>query len=163
MGAGKTTVGRQLAMALDVPFADSDVVLVQQAGIGINEIFARYGEPTFRQYERKIIQQLLDGSPKIVATGGGAFVQPETQQVILDNSISVWLKASLAQLKLRATPTPHRPLLQNGNVEEILAKLMAERYPLYQKAAITVVSIDGPLSLTVQAMMDLIEEYLQKA
>jgi shikimate kinase len=160
MGAGKTSIGRQLAKTLKVPFVDSDVVLIEQAGVSIEEIFTRYGEPTFRQYERKIIAQLLDGQPKIVATGGGAFIQDDTRAVIREGGISVWLKATLPQLLNRTHSNTNRPLLQNGNRDEILEKLMIERYPIYAGADITIDSVDGPLAITAAAIISSLKAFL---
>jgi len=164
MGAGKTSIGRQLAKMLKMPFVDSDFALVAQAGISIEEIFSRYGEDAFRQYERKVIGQLLDDPrPRVVAVGGGAFVQPETRALIQQKAISIWLRATMDQLLDRITANANRPLLKQGNPAEILAKLMAVRYPIYAEATITVDSLDGAMYLTVQAIANALSQYLAES
>jgi len=164
MGAGKTSIGRQLAKMLKMPFVDSDIALVSQAGISIEEIFSRYGEETFRQFERKVIGQLLeDQRPKVVAVGGGAFVQPETRALIQEKGISIWLRATMPQLMERIQANANRPLLKQGDPAEILAKLMDVRYPIYAEAAITVDSLDGAMYLTVQAIANALSQYLAES
>lgn len=164
MGAGKTSIGRQLAKMLKMPFVDSDIALVSQAGISIEEIFSRYGEETFRQFERKVIGQLLeDQRPKVVAVGGGAFVQPETRALIQKKGISIWLRATMPQLMERIQANANRPLLKQGDPAEILAKLMDVRYPIYAEAAITVDSLDGAMYLTVQAIANALSQYLAES
>lgn len=163
MGVGKTSIGRQLAKLLKLPFVDSDIALISQAGISIEEIFSRYGEETFRQFERKVIGQLLeDRRPKVVAVGGGAFVQPETRALIQENGISIWLRATMPQVMERIQANANRPLLKQGDPAEILAKLMEVRYPIYAEAAITVDSLDGAMYLTVQAIANALKQYLSE-
>lgn len=143
MGAGKTSVGARLAEMLGAPFRDSDAEIERAANLTVPEIFARYGEPHFREGERKVIRRLLAEGPQVLATGGGAFMNPETRALIAEKAVSVWLRADLELLLSRTAGRTHRPLLNRGNPREILAGLMAERYPVYALADLTVESLPG--------------------
>jgi shikimate kinase len=138
MGAGKTTVGRRLADALGAPFRDSDDEIIAAAGMDIPDIFARLGEPTFRAGERRVIARLLDEAPHVLATGGGAFMDPDTRALILRSALSVWIRADLDTLVDRTARRGDRPLLRGGDPREILGRLMAERYPVYALADVIV-------------------------
>lgn len=139
MGAGKTSVGKALARLLHAPFRDGDDEIEAAAQMSIAEIFATYGEPEFRALERRVIARLLEeGPPGVLATGGGAFMAPQTRAVIADKAVSVWLRADLDVLVARTEGRSHRPLLNQGNPREILADLMARRYPVYAGADVTV-------------------------
>ena len=142
MGAGKTTVGRRLAARLGVPFADSDDAVEEAARMTIPEIFATLGEPAFRDGERRVIARLLDGPPRVIATGGGAFMAAPSREIIKARAVSVWLRAELDVLMDRVGRRGGRPLLAKGDPREILARLMAERHPVYAEADLTVDS--GP-------------------
>src|SRR5437588_8663147 len=113
MGAGKTSVGRRLASVLGMPFRDADSEIETAAGCSINDIFERFGEPAFRAGERKVIARLLGESPHVLATGGGAFMDPETRARISESGISVWLKANIDLLLERVKRKDNRPLLRN--------------------------------------------------
>lgn len=143
MGAGKTSVGSRLAEMLGAPFRDSDAEIERAANLTVPEIFARYGEPHFREGERKVIARLLAEGPQVLATGGGAFMNPETRALIVERAVSVWLRASLDLLVSRTAGRTHRPLLNRGNPREILAGLIAERYPTYAEADVIVDSLPG--------------------
>src|SRR6202008_2371950 len=108
MGAGKSSIGRRLASTLGVPFRDADAEIEAAAGCTVNEIFARYGEDAFRDGERKVLARLLAEPPHVLATGGGAFVDPETRERIKKDAISVWLKADLDLLLDRIGRTDTR-------------------------------------------------------
>ncbi len=138
MGAGKSSVGRRLAAFLGLPFVDADHEIEAAAGCSVSDIFKLYGEDAFRDGERKVINRLLEDGPVVLATGGGAFMDDETRKQIMEKGISVWLKADLKTLINRTEGRPHRPLLQQGNPEETLKRLMDERYPIYGLADITV-------------------------
>ena len=157
MGAGKSTVGRRLAARLGLPFVDSDNEIEAAAGCSIAEIFADQGEAAFRDGERRVIARLLDGPPKVLATGGGAFMDPETRARVRAQGLSVWLKAELEVLLKRCLKRNHRPLLQQGDPRATLARLMADRYPVYAEADITVESGDGPHDAVVAAILDAIQ------
>jgi shikimate kinase len=144
MGAGKSSVGRRLAHKLSIPFVDADAEIEMAAGKSITEIFADHGEAYFREGERKVIARLLESGPQVLATGGGAFMNAETREKIAALGVSVWLKADLSLLMKRVRRRNNRPLLRNDEPEAIMRKLMAERYPIYSTANITVESRDVP-------------------
>lgn len=151
MGAGKSAVGRRLAARLGMAFIDADAEIELAAGCSIDEIFARDGEAAFRLAERRIIHRLLtERAPHVLATGGGAFMDPETRQVIADHGRSVWLRAELDVLAARTARRGNRPLLKKGDPREILQRLMDARYPTYALADITVESDDQPVEETVE-------------
>lgn len=134
MGSGKSSVGLRLADQLGATFCDCDTEIERAADMTIAEIFERFGEPYFREGERKVIARLLDGPPRVLATGGGAFLNEETRAAIAERAVSVWLKADLDTLVGRTAGRTHRPLLNQGNPREILARLIDERYPIYALA-----------------------------
>ena len=158
MGAGKTSVGRRLALALDLPFRDSDEEVERAAGRTVAEIFADLGEQAFRDGERKVIARLLDEPPHVLATGGGAFMNPDTRQLIAEKAISIWLKADIDVLLRRVGRKTDRPLLQSDDPRGVLEGLAAQRHPTYVLADITVDSVESPHSATVQAIMDALRE-----
>jgi shikimate kinase len=149
MGAGKTSIGRRLAKRFGIAFVDTDDEIVKAAGCSVEEIFTRYGEPAFRDCERRVIARLLAESPRVVATGGGAFLDPNTREHIRARGVSVWLKAELDVLVRRTEGRSGRPLLNTGDPRTILERLMAARYPLYALADITVETEDVPIERTV--------------
>ena len=138
MGAGKTSIGRRLALRLGLPFRDADSEIEQAAGCTVSELFARFGEPAFREGERRVIRRLLAGPPVVLATGGGAFMDPETRSAIRDGGRSVWLRCGLTTLVRRTSSRNTRPLLQGGDPHTILAGLMQQRHPVYAEADIVV-------------------------
>lgn len=141
MGAGKSSIGRRLAQRLGIGFVDADAEIEAAAGMTIAEIFASYGEPYFRSGEQRVIARLLDSGPQVLATGGGAFMNPETRAAIKQKGISVWLKADFDVLmrRVRRRATADRPMLQ-GDPAQRIRHLMEERYPLYAEADVTVMS-----------------------
>lgn len=143
MGAGKTSVGKRLATLLGVPFADSDHEIVEAAGMSIPEIFATLGEPAFRDGERRVIARLLGEVPRVLATGGGAFVEPRTRAEIKAHATSVWIRADLDLLWDRVRDRPGRPLLQTPDPRGTLADLAHRRAPFYAEADVTVDSRRG--------------------
>ena len=142
MGAGKTTVGRRLAEKLGLAFVDADHEIELAAGQTIPEIFAEHGEAYFRDGERKVIARLLENGAQVLATGGGAFMNAETRATVKRNAISIWLRADFDLLMRRVRRRSNRPLLQNDDPEAVMRKLIAERYPIYAEADITVDSRD---------------------
>jgi shikimate kinase/3-dehydroquinate synthase len=138
MGSGKSAIGRRLAALLNLPFRDADAEIELAAGCTIAEFFERHGEPEFRLGERRVIRRLLAGPPCVLATGGGAFMDPETRAAIREGATSVWMRCSLATLVRRTASRNHRPLLRQGDPETILARLMDERYPIYAEADVQV-------------------------
>ncbi len=153
MGAGKTTIGRRLAARLGLPFVDADAEIETASGMTINEIFERFGEAHFRDGERRVIARLIDGAPKVIATGGGAFIQPDTRALILERTLAVWLDAEIATLIDRVRRRDTRPLLKGRDPGEVLRELARVRNPIYALAPIRIGSRAGPHVDTVNAIV----------
>ena len=160
MGVGKSSVGRRVAAALGLPFLDADDEIEAAAKMTIPEIFEAWGEGGFRDGERRVIARLIDGSPKVVATGGGAFCNPETRRLILDKAITVWLDSDVDTLLERVGRRDNRPLLREGDPRETLNRLRREREPAYSEAPIHVTSGPGAHSRTVARVLQAIDEWL---
>lgn len=159
MGAGKSTVGRRLAEKLALPFVDADHEIETAAGKTIPEIFADHGEAYFRDGERKVIARLLDSGAAVLATGGGAYVNAETRNLIRGKGISVWLKADLPLLMRRVSRRSNRPLLQNSDPEAVMRRLIDERYPIYANADITVMSRDVAHTAVVKDVIKALSQW----
>lgn len=163
MGAGKSSIGRRLAGRLGMAFIDADSEIEQAANASIPEIFERHGEAYFRDGERRVIQRLLDGKPKVLATGGGAYMQPETRAAIKQAGISIWLKADrdllLSRVKRRAGG---RPMLAQGDPAEIIDRLIAERYPVYADAEIHVQSRDVAHEAVIDDILVALVDFLER-
>jgi shikimate kinase len=154
MGTGKSTVGKRLAARLHLPFIDADNEIERAAGLSIPEIFDRFGEKEFRDGERRVIARLIDGRPKVIATGGGAFMQDETRALILERAISIWLDADLDVLVDRVKRREgSRPLLKDRDPREALAELAAIRNPVYAQAQVHVRSQPLPHDATVDNIL----------
>jgi shikimate kinase len=151
MGAGKTTIGRRLARRLNLPFVDADDEIEAAAGLSIAEIFERYGEPHFRDGERRIIARLVEGPRRVIAAGGGAFVDPRTRALILERCIAVWLDADLELLAERVSRRNHRPLVRGQDPLALLRLLAEERNPAYAEAHLTI--RPGELAQTVDQIV----------
>jgi shikimate kinase len=157
MGAGKTSIGRRLARALEAPFADADQEIVDAAGMGIPDIFALYGEPRFRDLERRVVARLLDQPPMVLALGGGAYVDPATRALVRERGVSLWLKADLDTLLARTMrKKAARPLLSQGEPREVLARLMDERYPIYAEADHTIETHVEPHEAVVERILGIV-------
>lgn len=154
MGVGKTTVGRRLAQRLDLPFVDADAEIETAAGMTITEIFERFGEAHFRDGERRVIARLIDGAPKVIATGGGAFINDETRALILDQATAVWLDADPTILAERVAKRDHRPLLRGKDPLTVLTDLAKVRNPYYALAPIHIASRPVPHDVTVAAILE---------
>ena len=163
MGVGKSTVGRRLAATLGYAFVDADEAIEQAAQMSVPEIFASYGEAFFRSGERRVIARLIEeagrGPGQVIATGGGAFIDPETRALILDRGIAIWLDSDVDTLVERVARKGNRPLLQNGDPREVLVRLKAEREAAYAEAPIHVVSRPGPHQRTVAAILEELERW----
>jgi shikimate kinase len=149
MGAGKTQIGRRLAARLSLPFFDSDTEIERAAGEPIEEIFRNRGEAVFRDGERRVIARLLSQPIHVLATGGGAFMDPATRAVIARRGVSVWLRADLDVLLARVSRRNNRPLLQEREPRAVLAELIERRHPVYAEADLTIDSGDSAPELTV--------------
>ena len=159
MGAGKSAIGRRLAQRLALPFVDADHEIEAAAGCTIEEIFARFGEPAFRDGERKVIARLLERPPLVLATGGGAFMDPETRARVRARAVSVWLRADLEVLIRRVARRSNRPLLKQGSPREVLERLMALRHPVYGEADLVVDTDDSPAEATVERVVDALTRF----
>ena len=162
MGAGKSTVGRRLARRLGLPFVDSDTEIEEAAGASAAELFERYGENDFRDGERRLVARLIDGTVRVIATGGGAYVDPRTRQLLNERAITVWLNAPVEVLAERTGRRDTRPLLRNGDRAATLARLAEQRHPLYAEAHIHIRSGDGAHSNVVEAIVAALREHLDK-
>jgi shikimate kinase len=161
MGVGKTSIGKRLAQALDLPFRDADEEIERAAGCTIPQIFAEHGEAEFRAGERRVIARLLQEPPQILATGGGAFMNPDTRQLIMEKALSVWLRADLDVLVRRVGRRDNRPLLKGKDARKTLAELMAVRDPVYAEADIAIETGDGPHQAAVTAIIDALKARLE--
>jgi len=153
MGAGKSCVGRRLATRIGRPFIDADAEIEQAAGCTIAEIFDKMGEAGFREGERRVMARLLEGPPSVLASGGGAFIDPDTRRLIASKGISVWLRAELDVLVKRTAGRDHRPLLKTGDPREALSRLMEKRHPIYAEADLTIDTADQPADATVDRVL----------
>lgn len=153
MGVGKSTVGRRLALRLGLPFVDADVEIERASGMAIAEMFERYGEAAFRDGERRVIARLLGGPRHVLATGGGAFVDPATRALILAQATAVWLDADVATLVERVRRRNTRPLLKGRDPAAVLRELAAVRNPLYAEAQVHINSRPSPHEVTVRAIV----------
>jgi shikimate kinase len=153
MGVGKTTVGRRLAARLGLSFVDADHEIEQAAGLTVAEIFERFGEAHFRDGERRVIARLIDGTPKVIATGGGAFMNEATRALILERTTAVWLDADIETLSARVSRRDDRPLLRGKDARTTLGELAAVRNPVYAMAPVHVKSQIHPHDLTVDAIL----------
>ena len=153
MGVGKSTIGKRLAVRLSLPFIDADTEIERAADMPIPEIFAKFGEAHFRDGERRVIARLIDGTPKVIATGGGAFMHEETRMLMLSKSLTIWLDADIAVLADRVSRKDNRPLLKGKDARAVLSELAAIRNPIYALAPIHVKSQSLPHEATVDSIL----------
>ncbi len=165
MGAGKSTVGKRLAARLGISFLDTDTEIETAAAMTIPEIFEKHGEPAFRRGEAKVIERLLqdmrNANPPggVLATGGGAYMRPETRDNIAKYGVSVWLRADVDLLLKRVARRNNRPLLKHGDARETLLRLRDERYPVYALADIVVDSIEAPHEEIVDMVLEKLQDH----
>ena len=163
MGAGKSTVGRRLAVRLGLPFVDADTEIEAAAGMTIPEIFETHGEPHFRDGEARVIARLLDSGPRVLATGGGAFMREETRRRIAAQGVSLWLQADADVILRRVKRRADRPLLKTADPAATIARLIDERHPTYQSAEITIASRDVPHDKIVDECVEALHHHLCRA
>ena len=161
-GSGKSSIGRRLAQHLRLEFIDADQEIEAAAGMSIPDIFSQHGEPYFRAGEARVIARLLDKGPQVIATGGGAFVNPDTRALVRARALSVWLKADVDLLLRRIKRKNDRPLLRVADPEAVLKSLLAEREATYAEADITVTSLDVPHEAVVEAMAKALAQNLSE-
>jgi len=153
MGAGKSAIGRRVAKAIGARFLDADHEIEVAAGMTIPDIFETRGEEEFRDGERRVIARLLDESPLVLATGGGAFIDDETRRLANERATTIWMRADLDVLVKRCGKRGHRPLLNTGDPREVLRKLIEVRYPIYAESDIEVYSRDEPHEVAVNEIV----------
>jgi shikimate kinase len=158
MGAGKTSMGRRLSARLTVPFRDADHEIEAAAGLTVSEIFEKFGEPYFRDGERRVIARLLGEPPHVLATGGGAFMDPCTRDAMKDKAFTVWLKAPIHVLLARVKKRDTRPLLRNGNPKETIENLLALREPVYALADMTLECTDESHQVPLEKILTALDE-----
>ncbi len=159
MGVGKSTVGRKLASLLRMPFADADEEIEEAAQMPVSEIFERFGEPYFRDGERRVIARLVGEQPVVIAAGGGAFCQEETRKLLLEKAITVWLDCDTDTLVERVGRKYSRALLRGGDPREIISRLKQEREPNYAQAPIHIMSKAGPHQQTAMRILKAIDQW----
>jgi shikimate kinase len=160
MGAGKSTIGRRLSARLGLPFLDADAEIELAHDMPIPDIFAKYGEPYFRDGEVRVIARLLNNGPAVIATGGGAVMRQETRDRIREKAVSIWLKADSDIIMRRVRRRSDRPLLQTADPEATVERLIREREPVYGQADVTVWSRDVPHEKIVDECMEALHEKL---
>ncbi len=161
MGAGKSAIGKRLALRLGLPFVDADDEIERAAGCSIAEFFERFGEAEFRAGERRVISRLLAGPAHVLSTGGGAYMDAETRALMRAHAITVWLRAELDVLYERVKKRTHRPLLSQGDPKQILERLMSQRYPVYAEADIVVESTAQPADITTDQVLEALRRHLE--
>ncbi len=162
MGAGKSSIGRKLAQRLNLPFVDADAEIEHAADMSISDIFAKHGEPYFRAGEARVIARLLEGGPQVLATGGGAFMHPQSREAIRAKAISVWLKAEFDVLMKRIKRRSDRPMLKTQDPGETLRRLMQERDPVYAEADVIVHSRDVPHEIIIAEIISAVAQRLEE-
>jgi shikimate kinase len=162
-GSGKSSIGRRLAQRLGLPFADADTEIEQAAGMSIIDIFASRGEAEFRAGEARVIARMIDERPRVIATGGGAFMNTDTRALVGARAVSIWLKAEIPVLLRRVKRKSDRPLLQTADPEGTLQKLLNEREATYAKADIVIPSHEGPHEAVVEAIVAALDRRLAAA
>jgi shikimate kinase len=154
MGAGKTSLGRRLSARLEVPFRDADHEIESAASLTVSEIFEKFGEPYFRDGERRVILRLLGEAPHVLATGGGAYMDPMTRAAMKERALTIWLKAPVEFLVSRVKKRDTRPLLRDGDLKDTIEKLLAIREPVYAEADMTLDYDDGSHTSTMDEIVD---------
>lgn len=160
MGVGKSTVGRRLARRLGLPFVDTDSEIEEAVGLPWGELFERYGEEDYRDGERRLVARLIDGQVRVIATGGGVFVDPRTRQLLKDETITVWLDAPVDILHERTSRRDTRPLLKNGDPKETLERIARIEREAYAEAHIHVRSGKGAHKDVVEEIVRALDDFL---
>ncbi|MDW9687144.1 shikimate kinase [Sinorhizobium meliloti] len=162
MGAGKSAIGRLTAQALGVPFVDSDHEIERVSRMTVSDLFATYGEEEFRALEARVLKRLLRSGPRVVSTGGGAYINERSRRHIKKGGLTIWLNAELDVLWERVNKRDTRPLLKTENPKQTLENLMRARYPIYAEADLTVLSRDVKKVAMVEEVLAAIADH-QKA
>ncbi len=162
MGSGKTSVGRRLARRLSLPFVDGDQEIEKAAGLSLVDVFKCFGEEEYRAGEERVMKRLLQGSPCVLASGGGSFVASQTRELAKTNAVTIWLKADIDTLYHRTAGRTRRPFLlgDNETVKNKLQEYIAEEYPYYSEADIVVETRDEKVENTVRRVASAIHRFL---
>lgn len=160
MGAGKTAIGRKVAISLGLPFLDSDHEIEAASRMTVPELFERYGETEFRALEQRVIGRILEAGPQVLSTGGGAFMNAQTRALIAERGISVWLKAELDVLMERVSKKQNRPLLKTADPRAVMQDLMDKRYPVYAEARVTVLTRDEKKDVIANEVIEALDGVL---
>jgi len=160
MGAGKSSVGRRLGARLSLDFVDADTEIEKAANATISDIFETHGEAFFRDGERRVIRRLIDEGARVVATGGGAYIQPDTREDLRGRAVSIWLQAEPDVLIARVRRRNNRPLLKGGDLEETVRRLVAERDPVYAEADLHVRSRDVAHEVVIGDILERLDSWL---
>jgi shikimate kinase len=161
MGAGKTAIGRRVATVLGLPFADSDHEIEAASRMTVPDLFEKYGEEEFRALEQRVISRLIGEGLRVLATGGGAYMNADTRAAIRTHAVSVWLKADLDTLMGRVMKKQNRPLLKSDDPRAVMERLMAARYPVYAEADITVGTRDERRETIAEEVIAAVAAYLR--
>ena len=161
MGVGKSTVGRRLANRLGLPFVDSDAAIEDAVGLSAGELFERYGEHDYRDGERRLVARLIDGEVRVIATGGGVFVDPRTRALLKERTITVWLDAPVAVLAERTARRDTRPLLKTEDPKGTLERLAQAERNSYAEAHLHVKSGQGAHRDVVEAIVRALDSHLR--
>lgn len=162
LGVGKSTVGRRLARRLGLPFVDSDSAIEEAVGLPWGELLEKYGEEDYRDGERRLVARLVDGEVRVIATGGGVFVDSRTRQLLKERTITVWLDAPVDVLAERTSRRDTRPMLKNGDRKGTLERLAKIEREAYAEAHIHVKSGNGAHREVVEAIVRALEDHLAK-
>ncbi|MCU0830103.1 MAG: shikimate kinase [Rhizobiaceae bacterium] len=162
MGSGKSTIGRKLAQVLDVDFYDSDAEIEAAAHMSVKDLFAKYGEPEFRALEQRVMLRLMNDGPRVISTGGGAFMNADIRAAVQERGIAIWLDAELNVLMERVGRRETRPLLQNDDPEGTMRALMDKRYPVYAEAPIRVVSRNEKKDVMAAEVVEALRNWLEQ-
>jgi shikimate kinase len=161
MGSGKSSIGRRLALALELPFVDADAAIEEAAGMTIDEMFRTHGEPYFREGEERVIRRLLQNGPQVVSTGGGAVISAQTRAAIAQSGVSIWLDAPVDLLLQRVSRRDNRPLLKTDDPKAVLERLVGERAKYYAEANLKYESRDTPHETVVDEILTLLSSHLK--
>ena len=162
MGSGKTSVGKRLAKKLNLPFVDGDQEIEKAAGLSLVDVLKCFGEEEYRAGEKRVMKRLLQGSPCVLASGGGSFVAEQTRQLAKLNAVTVWLKADVDVLYNRTAGRKHRPFLEgnDSHLKNKLEKYISEEYPYYSEADIIVETKEEQVDNTVLRVIEAINTFL---
>jgi len=161
MGSGKTSVGKRLAKKLNLPFIDGDQEVEKAAGLSLVDVLKCFGEKEFRAGEERVMKRLLQGSPCILASGGGSFVAEQTRKLAKKYALTIWLKADIDILYHRTAGRKHRPFLigSENHLKDKLEKYIHDEYPYYSEADIIVETREEQVDLTVERVVDAIKQF----